>query len=335
MKSILRLKDVEVALGGKTILNIEELDVRPGEILAILGPTGSGKSTTLKLMAFLIKPKKGELFWQGKTVRFPAPLVVRRSISMTFQDPLPFEGTVFENVAYGLRIRGIKGKELGTRVEEALELFSISHLKNQSARKVSGGEAQRVALARSLVFRPSLLLLDEPLASLDPITKEGMIPELHKVLKQLGITCVYVTHDQEEAFALADRIAVMEQGEIIQVGTKEDVFFKPGDVRVARFVGAENLIPAVILSNEEYDVQNWYKNHLLIENFLQNKKCNWIWNGGWVVEEDFKFQNRFDGDYWDFIDFGADDTHPGPKHNKLYSEKLYQYITENHKNYLP
>lgn len=251
MKAILRLKDVEVALGGKTILDIEELDVRPGEILTILGPTGSGKSTTLKLMAFLIKPKKGELFWQGKKVRFPAPLVVRRSISMTFQDPLPFEGTVFENVAYGLRIRGIKGKELRTRVEEALELFSISHLKHQSAKKVSGGEAQRVALARSLVFRPSLLLLDEPLASLDPITKEGMIPELHKVLKQLGITCVYVTHDQEEAFALADRIAVMEQGEIIQVGTKEDVFFKPGDVRVARFVGAENLIPAVILSNEE------------------------------------------------------------------------------------
>jgi len=251
MNAVLLLKNVEVTQGGKRTLEIPELDVRKGEILVILGPTGSGKSTTLKLMAFLIKPQRGEVFWQGEKVHFPAPLSVRRSISMTFQDPLPFEGSVFENVAFGLKIRGIKGEDLRVRVEEILELLSIAHLKDKSAKRISGGEAQKVALARALIFHPSLLLLDEPLASLDPLTKKQLESELYRVLKQLGITCVYVTHDQEEALSLADRIAILDRGRILQIGAKEEVFFKPNDVKVARFVGVENLIPAEISANEE------------------------------------------------------------------------------------
>jgi len=250
MNTLMQLKNVEVALEGKKILELEELDVHSREFLTVLGPTGAGKSTILKLMAFLIKPKLGEILWQGEKVNFPVPLHIRRLISMTFQEPLPFQGTVFENVAYGLRIRGIRGKELRVKVEETLELLGISHLKNQSAKRISGGEAQRAALARALVFHPSLLLLDEPLASLDPLTKEKLEPELYRILKQIGITCVYVTHDQEEAYFFADRIAVVDHGKILQVGTKEEVFYRPINAKVARFVGTENLIPAIVCSQE-------------------------------------------------------------------------------------
>lgn len=250
MNPLMQLKNIEVVLEKRKILEIEALDINCGEILTVLGPTGSGKSTILKLLAFLIKPRQGEIFWQGQQVYFPAPLCVRRLISMTFQEPLPFQGTVFENVAYGLRIRGVKGKELKRKVEETLELLGIEHLKNHSARRISGGEAQRMALARALVFHPLLLLLDEPLASLDPLTKDKLKPELYRILKQIGMTCVYVTHDQEEAYFFSDRIAVLDQGKILQVGNKERIFFKPSNAKVAKFVGTENLIPAVVCSQE-------------------------------------------------------------------------------------
>ncbi len=251
MIPLLSLKGIRMKIENREVLNIESLEVLSGETLAVLGPTGSGKTTLLKVMAFLLKPTRGEIFWKGEKIKFPAPLSLRRSISMAFQDPLFFEGSVFENISYGLKIRGMRGKELKKRVEEILDLFSISHLKYQEARRVSGGEGQKVSLARSLVFSPSLLLLDEPLSSLDPLTKEEITLELKQGIKSLGITCVFVTHDQEEAFAMADRIAVMEKGNILQLGSKSEVFFQPRDLKVARFLGAENLFPAVVESNRE------------------------------------------------------------------------------------
>ncbi|MCR4429017.1 MAG: ABC transporter ATP-binding protein [Caldiserica bacterium] len=262
MIPLISLKDIGVKVGKREFLEIENLDVLPGETLAILGPTGSGKTTLLKLLAFLIRPFKGEMFWKEEKIQYPVPLSIRRSVSMAFQDTLFFEGSVLENVSYGLRIRGIKGREMNKRVEEVLELFSISHLKNQEARKVSGGEGQKVALARSLVFSPSLLLLDEPFSSLDPLTKEEIILELKRGIKNFQITCIFVTHDQEEAFALADRIAVIDRGRILQIGNKCEVFFRPLNLRVARFVGVENLFPALIVENREglvsLKTSNWF-----------------------------------------------------------------------------
>lgn len=250
MIPLISLKGIQMTIEKREVLNIESLDVLSGETLAVLGPTGSGKTTLLKVMAFLAKPTRGEIFWKGEKIKFPASLSIRRSISMAFQDPLFFGGSVFENISYGLRVRGKKGKELKKKVEEILELFSISHLKFQEARKVSGGEGQKVALARSLVFSPSLLLLDEPLSSLDPLTKEEIIIELKRGIKNFGITCVFVTHDKEEAFAMADRIAVIEKGKILQLGLNSEVFFQPRNLKVARFVGAENLFPALVESNQ-------------------------------------------------------------------------------------
>jgi len=249
--SLLDLEDVSVVREGREILSLPRLDVREREVLVVLGPTGAGKSTLLRVLHFLEKPAAGFLSWRGGRVPWPAPLALRRRVSMAFQDPLLLSGTTYENVAYGLRLRGENGPGARERVEAALRLFHVEHLAGQRARTLSGGEAQRTALARALVLRPELLLLDEPFAALDAPIRRHLLEELKQAVRGQGITCVYVTHEQSEAFALADRIAVLRRGKLLQAGMPEEVLFRPRSRVVARFMQTGNILPGVVARRTE------------------------------------------------------------------------------------
>ncbi len=246
---LMSCESVNVSRSGRTILDVPVFSVEEDERLAVLGPTGAGKSTLLGILDMTVRPDVGRLFWRGEDVSRAKPgSPVRRKISMAFQIPLLFKGSVYENVAYGLKLRGSSKEERDRKVYEILELFKVRNLAGADAMSLSGGEAHRVSLARSLVFGPELLLLDEPMASLDPGTKETLLTELLEILKKLKVTCVYVTHSREEAFVVADRLAIMDSGRIVQVGTPEDVFYQPATANIAAFVGTGNILPGRILS---------------------------------------------------------------------------------------
>ena len=249
--SLLRLQEVAVARAGRTILSLPRFDVEEKEILAILGPTGAGKSTLLRILHFLERPETGTLSWRGDRVPWPAPLPLRRKISMAFQDPLLLSGTTAENVAYGLEVRGENGRASQGRVQAALRLFHVDHLADRSTRNLSGGEAQRTALARAFVLSPELLLLDEPFAALDAPIRKHLLQELKDAVRAHGITCVYVTHEQGEAFSIADRVAVLRRGALLQAGAPEEVLRRPNSHAVARFMQTGNILPGVVLRRTE------------------------------------------------------------------------------------
>ncbi len=249
--SLLALEGVEVVREEQTILSLARLEVREKEVLAVVGPTGAGKSTLLRVLHLLERPDAGVLAWRGVPVPWPAPLDLRRRISMAFQDPLLLSGTTYDNVAYGLRLRGRNGRETRERATAALRLFRVEHLAHQRARTLSGGEAQRTALARALVLTPELLLLDEPFAALDAPIRRHLLEELRQVVRAQGITCVYVTHEQAEAFSIADRIAVLRRGKLLQAGTPEEVLLRPRSRAVARFMQTGNILPGVVSRRTE------------------------------------------------------------------------------------
>jgi tungstate transport system ATP-binding protein len=249
--TLLAVEGVEVVRDGRAILSLPSLDVREKEILAVLGPTGAGKSTLLRLLHFLERPASGALSWRGAPVPWPAPLDLRRRISMAFQDPLLLSGTARDNVAYGLALRGVKGEAARARVDEALKLLRVEHLAGQPAHTLSGGEAQRTALARALVLSPDLLLLDEPFAALDAPIRKHLLEELRQVVRARGLTCVYVTHEQAEAFSVADRIAVLRRGRLLQAGTPEEVLFRPASRAVARFMQTGNVLAGSVARRTE------------------------------------------------------------------------------------
>lgn len=244
--SLLALEGIEVVREGRTILSLPRLEVREKEVLAVVGPTGAGKSTLLRVLHFLDRPEAGVLEWRGERVPWPAPLALRRRISMTFQDPLLLSGTTYDNVAYGLHLRGQNGPDARERVMAALRLLRVEHLADQRARTLSGGEAQRTALARALVLSPELLLLDEPFAALDAPIRKHLLEELKQAVRARGISCVYVTHEQSEAFSIADRIAVLRRGRLLQAGTPEEVLLRPLSRAVARFMQTGNILPGVV-----------------------------------------------------------------------------------------
>jgi len=249
--SLVALDGVEVVRDGTAILSLDRLEVREGELLALLGPTGAGKSTLLRVLHLLEKPATGSVSWRGTPVSWPPPLELRRRISMAFQDPLLFSGTTLENVLYGLSVRGETGSAARRKATEALRLLRVDDLADRRARTLSGGEAQRTALARALVLRPELLLLDEPFAALDAPIRRHLLEELTQVVKAHGITCVYVTHEQGEAFSVADRIAVLRRGRLLQAGTPEEVLLRPTSRAVARFMQTGNVLPGVVTRRTE------------------------------------------------------------------------------------
>ena len=245
---ILEAKGIQVIRGGTILLDISSFLIHEGEILSLIGPNGAGKTTLMQTLSYLLKPFQGEIFFRGKKIEANhSVLEYRRKLAMVFQEPLLFDTTVFNNVASGLKIRGMKKSEIHDRVIEQLDRFGISHLKDRSAKTLSGGEAQRTSLARAFSIQPEILLLDEPFASLDPPTRDSLIEDLEHILQQTGTAAVFATHDRLEALRLSDQIAVMNQGKILQIGSPDEVMNQPVDEFVASFVGVETILTGKVI----------------------------------------------------------------------------------------
>lgn len=240
--SFVDLKDICVSYDRKTkILENFNISIEKGEFVSLLGPSGCGKTTTLRVVAGLIEPSSGKLTVDDSDVtKIP---VHKRNFGLVFQSYALFPHlTVYENVAFGLRLRKEDKKVIDEKVRKILEITDIGSLKNRFPKQLSGGQRQRVALARVLVIEPKLLLLDEPLSNLDAKLRVSMRVEIKRLQRKLGITTVFVTHDQQECFSISDRVAVMNKGAIEQYDTPENIYNNPGTEFVARFIGFENFI---------------------------------------------------------------------------------------------
>jgi ABC-type Fe3+/spermidine/putrescine transport system ATPase subunit len=244
----LEVEQVSFAVGAKQILRGVSIQVERGETLAVLGPSGCGKTTLLRIVAGLEQPDNGRVVFDGGYVT--AAPTYRRAFGMMFQDFALFPHLdVQQNVEFGLRRSKLSKAERRSRVAELLEMVGLHGYEKRTTEALSGGERQRVALARALAPEPRLLMLDEPLGSLDRGLRERLIVELRAILKRLGIPAIYVTHDQFEAFAIADRMAIMRAGEVVRTGTPEEVYANPSTEFVARFLGFENIVPATLEGN--------------------------------------------------------------------------------------
>jgi tungstate transport system ATP-binding protein len=249
-KTLIKIENIIVRRSGVTVLNIDELIVEQGRILALIGPNGAGKSTLLFTMAGLLKPSQGRLYYDGLPVETSASRAnMRRSVSVVFQEPLLLNTSVYKNVALGLQFRHLKNDEIKRNVERALDYFGISSLAKRSAKTLSGGEAKRVSLARAFALKPQLILLDEAFNSLDPPTREALIDDLRHILEETKITAVLALHDREETLRLAQDVAVMDSGKIVQSGMTAQIFNQPNSEFVANFVGTETILEGTVKSN--------------------------------------------------------------------------------------
>jgi tungstate transport system ATP-binding protein len=245
----LEAKDLSVTHGDQKALDVPLLQVHPNEVLMVIGPNGSGKTTLLLSLALLLKPSTGAISYRGIPVMGSNQVLqLRRKLAVVFQESLLLNSSVWDNVTLGLRLRGVKGDEVRTRTEKWLERFSIAHLKKRQARLLSGGEAKRVSLARAFVLQPEILFLDEPFAALDSPTRQSLLEDFESVLRETKTTTVMVTHDRNEALILGDRVAVLMNGSISQIGAPAEVFGSPVDEEVASFVEAGNILHGTITS---------------------------------------------------------------------------------------
>ena len=244
---VLEVRDLKVARGGVEVVNVPSFSLYERETMALIGPNGSGKSSFLLTLASLLRPESGRIAFRGEPLDYGGGATAyRRKLAMAFQEPLLFDATVYDNVAAGLRIRGLPGQEIRQHVGACLERFRIAHLAERSARKLSGGEAQRTALARAFATKPEVILLDEPFVALDPPTRQALTEDLEQVLRESGTAAIITTHDQIEALRLADRMVVMQNGCIVQSGIPSDVMSQPANEFVATFVGMENLFTGTV-----------------------------------------------------------------------------------------
>ena len=242
-ESLLDLSDVVVRHGDRVALRIPRLKILPGEVLGLLGPNGAGKTTLLRVMGLLQTPEAGSVKFEGIPVRAVNALAIRRRIAMVFQEPLLLNNSAYQNAALGLKLRGLRSGEIARRLGPWLDRLGIASLAARSARTLSGGEAQRTSLARALVLEPDLLLMDEPFAALDPGSREALLRDFQRIVREARVTTVFVTHDRAEAFALADRVGIMADGHILQLDAREEVFLRPASQTVAEIVGVENRLP--------------------------------------------------------------------------------------------
>jgi ABC-type Fe3+/spermidine/putrescine transport system ATPase subunit len=248
--SFLSLQNLSRNFGSTRAVADVSLDVERGEFFGLLGPSGCGKTTTLRMIAGLEKPDKGSILFDGKEITDLPP--ERRGFGMVFQNYALFPHlNVFENVAFGLRARHAAKEQMTDRVRSALDLVQLPGYEKRAIDELSGGQQQRVAIARAIAIEPALLLFDEPLSNLDVSLREETRGELRELVTRLGLTAVYVTHDQEEAFALCDRISVMVGGKLMQTGKPRELYEQPADIAVARFLGRNNLIRAMRLSSSK------------------------------------------------------------------------------------
>ncbi|MCC7273673.1 MAG: ABC transporter ATP-binding protein [Alphaproteobacteria bacterium] len=241
-----RIEGLTKQFGRSKAVDDVSLDIDPGSFFTLLGPSGSGKTTTLMMVAGFVHPTAGEIFVGGRPVAGLPPQ--ERQLGMVFQNYAVFPHlTVFQNIAFPLEVRRTPGADIRRRVGEMLELVRLSGYEQRLPRQLSGGEQQRVALARALVFRPRVLLMDEPLAALDKNLRTHMQGELKQIQQRLHVTVVYVTHDQEEALTMSDRLAVMNQGRVVQVGTPGELYEAPASLFAARFLGESSFIAGTVV----------------------------------------------------------------------------------------
>ncbi len=243
--TIINLKNISVSFDGEQILKNLNLDIEDKEFLTLLGPSGCGKTTTLRIIAGFLKPDSGDVVFGGKIINgVPAH---KRQVNTIFQRYALFTHlNVFENVAFGLRIRKRPEKEIVKSVREMLELVNLKGFESRDVNSLSGGQQQRVAIARALVVKPKVLLLDEPLGALDLKLRKDMQNELKNIQQRMGITFIYVTHDQEEALSMSDKIVVMDSGVIQQIGTPIDIYNEPVNAFVADFIGESNIVDGIM-----------------------------------------------------------------------------------------
>ncbi|MEI6159322.1 MAG: ABC transporter ATP-binding protein, partial [Roseococcus sp.] len=239
----IRLESLTKRYGAETVVSDVTLHVAPGEFLTLLGPSGSGKTTTLSMLAGFVLPDAGRVMLGGRDVTSAPPRA--RGLGMVFQNYAIFPHLdVFENVAFPLRVQRRPQPEVTQRVMEALALVKLNGFEKRFGKQLSGGQQQRVALARAVVAQPSVVLMDEPLGALDKNLRYHMQIEIKEIQRRLGMTVVYVTHDQEEALTMSDRIAIMNHGRVVQQGPPRQVYENPESAFVGRFLGEANLLPA-------------------------------------------------------------------------------------------
>ena len=253
LSSIIEVVDLSHSYGERKVLQDLNLGIGKGEVFALIGPTGAGKTTLLRIVDLLEVPGAGEIYFDGKCVPRSGKqrLEIRRRMSFIHQKPQVFNLSVYDNVACGLRWRGEGKNGIAEKVDHILEMVGLEGYKNRNARTLSGGEAQRVAIARSLVLEPEVLLLDEPTANLDPISTAKIEQLISYVARQHNTTIIMATHDMSQGQQLADRIGVLLDGRLVQIGNVTDIFRSPQNEEVAHFVGMENIIEGVISASNE------------------------------------------------------------------------------------
>jgi spermidine/putrescine transport system ATP-binding protein len=251
---MLTVTDIEKSYEGKPLLNGVSFEVHADETVCLLGPSGSGKSTLLRIIAGLEEPEGGQVFWKGQPLA-DTPTHKRR-FGLMFQDYALFpHRNVAENIAFGLKMQNLPSEEIQTRVMSALETINMAGFAQRKVTELSGGEQQRVALARALAPNPRLLMLDEPLGALDRTLREGLSQELRRILHETQIPAIYVTHDQEEAFAIADRLLLLHEGIILQSGRPHEFYHHPRNVWVAKFFGLGNLVAGTVVAQHPLQVE--------------------------------------------------------------------------------
>lgn len=251
-ENIIELRNITKVFDGVAVLDNLNLDIKKNEFLTLLGPSGCGKTTILRIIAGFRYADSGEVVFEGKNINDMPPN--ERHVNTVFQKYALFPHmNVYENIAFGLKIKKMDKKTIDAKVKEMLKLVSLEGFEKKSVEMLSGGQQQRIAIARALVNEPKVLLLDEPLAALDLKLRQEMQRELKKIQQKLGITFVFVTHDQEEALTMSDTIVVMNKGKIQQMGTPEDIYNEPKNSFVAKFIGESNIIDGIML--EDYKVK--------------------------------------------------------------------------------
>ena len=249
---LISLKNVVVEFDGQRVLKGINLDIHDEEFVTFLGPSGCGKTTTLRIIGGFVEPNEGDIFFDGKKINGVPPY--KRNVNTVFQRYALFPHlNVFDNVAFGLNIKKMDKKQITQKVREMLKMVGLVGFENRNINQLSGGQQQRVAIARALVNEPKVLLLDEPLGALDLKLRKEMQTELMRIQKSLKITFIYVTHDQEEALTMSDRVVVMKDGEIQQIGTPQDIYNEPKNAFVADFIGESNIIDGVMY--EDFEVE--------------------------------------------------------------------------------
>ncbi len=242
-ETLLTLRDIEVRHGDCTVLQVPALALSQGEVLGILGPNGAGKTTLLRVMGLLQRPTSGKLRFQDQEVTRTNTFALRRRIASVFREPLLLDTTVYDNIALGLKLRGVGRREMDSRVQPWLKRLEIAALSQRRARTLSGGEAQRTSLARAFVLEPEILLLDEPFSALDQPTREDLMGDLAAIFKDTGITTVFVTHERQEALGLSTRLGILSGSKLLQLDATAEVFARPRNEEVARIVGRHSSCP--------------------------------------------------------------------------------------------